>query len=111
MVAHCHVAVAKVAKEIAENLYEVVMSNNEVRARWKLQNPDCTEKQLIKRFVDKNWGKCLEPARATLVGLLNGPLPDHLKEEVVDILYKDSTLMRGRERAQMRVLDYKRKMN
>src|SRR5215469_7636171 len=108
MVAHCHVTIRKIAQEFASELYEVVMSNNDVRREWKRQNPDCTEKQLLSRFVEKNWGKCLEPARATLAQMLNGSLPDHLKDEIVDVLYKDSTLIRGRAQGK-RVVEYRRK--
>lgn len=87
-----HKMVAETAKGIAGNLYETLMGQDEYWKAWQKQNPDCSRKELERRFIEKNWAKCLDSARATLVGLLRGPLPDHLKEEIIDALCKDASL-------------------
>lgn len=94
--AHVHKALAKVAREAASELYEVVMGDNLVRSTWKKQNPGLTERQLHTRFVAKNWGKCIPFARATLAQLLTTPLDPASKEAIMEILVLDSTLIRGR---------------
>ena len=98
MTAHCHKMVAAVAKEAAGNLYEVVMGDNKVFEEWKRQNPDVTPKQLETRFVEKNWRKCLEFARATLATMLSSStISEKVKDEIVDALVKDNQLVRGRQ--------------
>jgi len=90
--AACHVYIRKIAREICAETYEAVMSNNEARDRWKNQNEGATEKQLIKRFVDKNWPKFIEGARTTLGLMLRGDYPESMKEQIMDILEKDQYL-------------------
>lgn len=101
---YCHKMVAAVAKEAAGQLYERLMGENKFYEEWRRQNPDATPKQLERRFIEKNWGKCLEFARATLAAMLRGPYPDSLKEEIVDALSKDATLIRGRPARYQRLL-------
>jgi hypothetical protein len=96
MPAHCHKMVAEIAKEAAGQLYERLMGEDIYYKEWRRQNPDCTAKELERRFIAKNWGKCIDFARATLATMLNGPLPDSLKDEIVDALSKDASLRRGR---------------
>lgn len=98
--AHCHKLVAKIAREAAGELYEKVMSDNLVRAEWKRQNPECTDKQLESRFIEKNWDKCLGFARATLATMLTQPIEEGLKSDIMEALILDSTLTRGRVRFQ-----------
>lgn len=88
----CHKMVAAVAKAAAGELYDTVMGDNEVFSAWKRQNPGATPKQLELRFIAKNWSKCLPFARATLATMLNGPLEEHLKDQIVDALSKDASL-------------------
>jgi hypothetical protein len=87
-----HNMVAETAKGIAGNLYETLMGNDEYWAAWQRQNPDCSRKELERRFIEKNWFKCVGAARATLVGLLHGPLREDLKDEIIDALSKDASL-------------------
>lgn len=97
MTAHCHKVIRKVAQALAGELYEVLMGDNFVRAEWKKQNPECTEKQLCTKFVARNWGRCIETARATLALQLRDPnIPEKQKEEIVEVLALDNTLRRGR---------------
>lgn len=93
---HVHKLIAETAKAAANELYDVVMTNNQVRAEWKRQNPDCTEKQLVKRFVDRNWSKCIDLARATLARLLTTAIDDKQKTEIHEALCLDASLIRGR---------------
>ncbi len=98
--AHCHKAVAKVAKELAGVTYERVMgADNLVFSEWKRQNPDVAGNpvKLRWRFVMKNWGKHIDAARATLACQLRNPIDPALGEEIVEILALDSTLMKGRK--------------
>lgn len=96
MTAHCHKLVAKTAREAAGELYDLLMSNDKMFTEWKRQNPGCSSKQLESRFIEKNWGRCLQIARATLAMLLNGPLEECLKDQIVEALCLDTTLRRGR---------------
>ncbi len=93
---HCHVMVREFAREAAGQLYEKVMGDNRVFAEWKRQNPNLNAKQLETRFVERNWGKCLDFARATMAAMLRGPYPEHLKDQILDALIKDGSLNRGR---------------
>lgn len=87
-----HVLVAKLAREAASELYEVVMGDNVVRAEWKRQNPGCSEKVLLTRFVAKNWGACIPFARATMARMLTQPLDEGLKEQIMEALVQDASL-------------------
>jgi hypothetical protein len=48
--------------------------------------------------VNKNWGKLIETAKATLAKMLTGPCDEGLKETIYEALQLDATLIRGRER-------------
>jgi len=87
-----HLAVAKIAREAAAELYETLMGDNQLRAEWLRQHPGKTEKQLLMLFVRKHWGKCIPFARATMARMLDSPLPPHLKDEILDALIKDRSL-------------------
>lgn len=101
-ISHCHFAIKKVAQALAGEMYENIMSNNKVRAHWIAQNPEATEKQLLQRFVDRNWGKCLQAARCAMTAqLLDPTVPELQKEEIIEILALDQSLMRGRDREHM----------
>ena len=105
MAAHCHKMVAAVAKEAAGNLFDVVMGDNAVFEEWKRQNPGATQKQLENRFVKKNWGRCLEFARATLATMLSSStISEEVKDEIADALVKDNQLIRGRRQSYQRFL-------
>ena len=95
--AHVHIQVREVAKGIAGDLYERLMGDNPMFERWKKQNPGCNAKELERRFIEKNWPKCIEYARQALAALLRQP---HINEEtklhIVEVLAKDQSLVRGR---------------
>ena|SRR5215471_1481642 len=89
----CHVGVMKVAQAAAGELYENVMSNNAYYEAWKKQNPGLSSKQLESRFIAKNWVKCIEIARATLVEMLRRPdISEDVKDGIMEILEGDYEL-------------------
>lgn len=98
--AHCHRAIAVIAKELAGATYDMVMgADNLVYAQWKKLNPEIAgnPKKLKAKFVAKNWGKHIDAARATLALQLRNPIDPKVGEEIVEILALDSTLMKGRK--------------
>lgn len=97
MVAHCHVQIREVAKAAAGELYEKLMGDNRYFEAWQKQHPDASPKELERRFIEKNWPKCVQFARATLAALLRQPdVDEKTKLEIVDVLAKDQSLVRGR---------------
>src|SRR5215469_6538263 len=93
--AHCHKLVAKVAREIAGNLYETLMASDQLWTEWQRQNPEASRKELERRFIGRNWGRCIEAARTCLALSLRSPnLDEHAKEEISEALILDATLMR-----------------
>lgn len=93
----CHAKVMEVAKAAAGELYESMMGNDAFYKTWKRQNPGANAKQLEARFIEKNWGSCLEFARATLtVMLTRADVAESMKEEIMVILEQDQTLRNRR---------------
>lgn len=99
-ISHCHKRIRDVAVALAEANYEELMNNNLLYDAWKKSHPGMGPKSLSKLFVRKKWGLYVELARATLVGLLTQPnnpsIDEKEKEEIMEILALDSTLIRGR---------------
>src|ERR1700760_2629726 len=98
--AHCHWKIAVVAKELAGATYDMVMgADNLVYSTWKRQNPSIADNpvKLKRKFVSRNWGKHSDAARATMACALREPIDEAVKEEIVEILALDSTLIRGRK--------------
>lgn len=96
--AHCHVEVKAVAVGMAHALFDEMMSRNEVWHQFKEQHPDMTTAQMEEKFVAHLWPQMLDQARATLAGMLrSGAYSDEQKEEIMDILVKDASLIRGRK--------------
>lgn len=96
MQTHAHKLVAEAANGLCNELYDIVMSNNEVQAEWKRQHPGASEKTLRMEFLRKNVEKCIEPARATLSGMLSLPFDEVLKESIAEALILDKSLSKGR---------------
>jgi hypothetical protein len=93
----CHAKVMEVAKAAAGELYESMMSNDAFFKAWKKQNPGMGPKQLEARFIEKNWGSCLEFARATLTVMLTRPdVAEEMKEEIMLVLEQDQILRHKR---------------
>lgn len=97
--AHCHKAIAKIARECAAATYDELMSSsNLVFSAWKAQHPGISDNpvKLRRAFVSAKWGMFVEAARATLALQLRNPIDEKVGEEIVNILALDSTLIRGR---------------
>ena len=96
-ISHCHFAIARIAKEICAATYEELMScDNILFAEYKRQTPGMTDKVRQRRFVARNWSKFIEGARATLALQLKSPIDEKVKDEIMEILVLDATLIRGR---------------
>jgi hypothetical protein len=96
-VAHVHKDVAEVAKAAAAELYETLMSSNELYDAWKAKYPGAGPKALLVNFVDANWARCIPLARATMARLLASPTLDpEAKERIMEALELDDTLRLGR---------------
>lgn len=95
--AAAHKLVASVALNCAAELYETLMGDNVMYDAWKKKNPGASKKELMVRFVQRNWEKCIPVARATLARMLTEPTisPEH-KESIVEALELDWSLVAGR---------------
>lgn len=94
---HCHKKIKEVAIGLAGATYEMLMSSdNESYRQWKKSHPLMNAKQLEREFVRVSWSKHIIAARTTLALLLREPLDDAIKEEIVEALTLDATLLRGR---------------
>ena len=88
-----HKLVAAVAREAAGQLYEKLMGDNELFLEWKRQNPGASPKQLERRFIAENAGKCVAFARATLAAMLRSPgLDPATGDMIMEALALDQTL-------------------
>ena len=89
----CHKQVRDVAMAAAGQLYESVMSDNRYFSTWKRQNPGCTPKELERRFINKNWPRCIEFARQTLtVMLTRDDISQETKDQIFEVLELDFAL-------------------
>lgn len=94
--AHVHKQVSEVAKALTHELYDSLMSNNELNKAWTAKWPDLSSKQREDQFVAQYWGRAIPAARATMATMLRGPYDEALKESIMSALSLDNTLVRGR---------------
>lgn len=95
---HAHKLIASTAANCAAELYETLMSNNQLYDAWKKSHPGAGEKGLRLAFVAKYTSGCLGIARATLARLLESPtISDEHKETIMEALELDASLMMGRK--------------
>lgn len=96
-ISHCHKAIAKVARNLAAATYQELMScSNQLYDVWKKQTPGLNDKQRQQLFVNRKWGMFIDAARATLTLQLRSPIDEKVKDEIMEILALDATLIRGR---------------
>jgi len=89
----CHVKIAEVAKEAAGHLYDTMMMEDSFYKLWKQQYPDANPKELQRRFVDRNWSKCIDFAVASLtVMLTKDDVPESVKEEIMIVLEQNQSI-------------------
>lgn len=86
MTAHCHKLLRKTAQEMAGALYEHLATDD---VFYRL-NPS------QKHFINTQWPRLLDKARATLAQMLSGNYPDSLKAQIHEALILDNALRRGR---------------
>ena len=87
-----HKLVVKVAREMAHELYDCVMQDDELYASWKSQCEELTPKISERLFVQLMYPKLIEAARTTLAKMLANPMLTHLHEDIYDALTKDYIL-------------------
>jgi len=99
MIAHRHIQIREVAKAAAGHLYERLIGDSRYYEAWKRENPDAGPQELEHRFVERNWPKCIPYARESLAEMLRRPdVPETAKAQIMDVLAKDQSLIRGRAR-------------
>ena len=94
---HCHPLIRATAIEMAGELYDLMMKNNQQYAEWKRMHPDLkTAGELEIRFLELKWPELLEDARTTLARMLGGNVAEELKIQIHDALVKDNALRMAR---------------
>lgn len=94
--AHVHKMIAKVATEMAHQVYADLMTRDDWYRDWRELNPGHNSKHLEERWVSAHWGQFIDGARATLASMLSGPYDSALLEPIAEALILDATLVRGR---------------
>lgn len=89
---HCHLMVRQIAIEMAGELYDELMGNNEQYAEWKAMTPgrNATSREIM--FIEAKWPELIEDARATMATMLRSDLPDDLKQTIFHALLADNEL-------------------
>lgn len=93
---HCHPMIRATAIEMAGELYDLMMKNNQQYAEWKRMHPELNIAQLEIRFLELKWPELIEDARTTLARILAGNAPEELKMQIHDALVKDNALRHAR---------------
>lgn len=95
---HCHPLIRATAIEMAGDLYDLMMKNNQQWEEWKKLHPELEGNlaALEIRFLELKWPELLGDARATLAGILGTSAPEDLKAQIYDALIKDRGLQMAR---------------
>lgn len=95
----CHRLIRDTARDMAEELYEVVMKNNAIYEHWQRCCPELTRDLARAMFVEMMLPKLIESARATLAALLATNAVDEDRKTVIyDALVQDEPLRQQRLR-------------
>ena len=97
--AHAHRLVAETARDLAYVMYDELMCQNKFYQHVRSTYPNLDDTQRRERFARQLVPRMIEPARATLAAMLNGPYDESLKETIAQALMLDKTLKRGRQAA------------
>lgn len=93
-----HKLIVETAKGLAGAMYEDMMTvDDEVWAEWKERFPDVPRSALQDKFIELMYPRLLGEARATLAGMLRGPYPESLKDQIHEALVLDNDLKTGRK--------------
>jgi len=98
---HCHPIIRATAIEMAGELYDLMMKNNQQWNEWKRMHPELhslAEYEI--RFLELKWPELIEDARTTLARMLGGNIPEELKIQIHDALVKDNGLRMARQARQ-----------
>lgn len=93
---HCHPMIRATAIEMAGELYDLMMKNNQQYAEWKRMHPELNIAQLEIRFLELKWPELIEDARTTLARMLGSGISEELKMQIHDALVKDNALRHSR---------------
>lgn len=93
---HCHPMICATAIEMAGELYDLMMKNNQQYAEWKRMHPELNIAQLEIRFLELKWPELIEDARTTLARMLGFGISEELKMQIHDALVKDNALRHAR---------------
>lgn len=93
---HTHPLIRATAIEMAGDLYDLMMKNNEQWNEWKRMHEGFSLAQLEIRFLELKWPELVEDARATLAGILGTNASEDLKATIYDALIKDQGLRMAR---------------
>lgn len=94
---HCHKLIRATAIEMAGELYDELMANNEQYAEWRAMTPDRTAVEREILWIEAKWGELIEDARATLAMMLGQPINEALKSQIFQCLIDDAPLRAARE--------------
>lgn len=93
---HAHKLVKETAVAMAHELYDTLMQDDRWYQVWKRKTPHMTAKQREQAFIDRNLGRLLPQARATLAQMLRSTADVELQNTIYEALLLDATLVRGR---------------
>lgn len=93
---HCHPMIRATAIEMAGELYDLMMKNNQQYDEWKRMHPGFSPGQLEIRFLELKWPELIEDARTTLARALATNISEELKIAIHDALVKDNGLRMAR---------------
>ncbi len=93
---HCHPMIRATAIEMAGELYDLMMKNNQQYTEWKRMHPELSVAQLEIRFLELKWPELIEDARTTLARMLAQSIAEELKMQIHDALVKDNALRHAR---------------
>jgi hypothetical protein len=96
--AHAHRVIRDMAVDMAHQLYDTMMQDNEWYALWKRLHPRIADqpRQLEAAFVRRNLARMLPQARAMVAGALAKTTDAELANSLYEALTLDATLTRGR---------------
>lgn len=90
---HCHPMIRATAIEMAGELYDLMMKNNQQWQEWKNLHPELsTLAEYEIRFLELKWPELIEDARTTLAQMLGSNINEELKVQIHDALVKDNGL-------------------
>lgn len=96
MTKHCHEMVAKVAKQMAGEIFETMMAKNKWYEAYKKSHPKIAPARLQNHFISTQWHRYVSSARTTLAAMLKTNTSPVLKEQIRQALILDNAVRRIR---------------